>query len=128
MSHMEIRSCQLLTYDKDLMIQAINLLQQKLGGPGLLNKEAVKGYGKRKEKAELVFHFPGMAYDMGIRISDSGVEFVGDPYRSRNWNQIQEELIHFYKVCGVQYAYQKRRFAQRVTSDTERGTTLEGFR
>ena len=102
MSHMEICRCTLKGYDRNLMIQAINLVKEKLGGNGLLKVSKVRGYGHRKVPADLIFRFKGMNFPMGIRINDDHVEFVGDAWKSENWEiTCQSASIPIERTCGM---------------------------
>lgn len=127
MSHMEIRSCSLTGYNRDLMISAISTLKQQLGGDGLLEAKKVRGYGMTTETVDLSFKFQGMYYPMGIRIRNGQVEFIGDPWQSSNWTSVQKKLVEEYKALAIQAALKKQGFRTRVTADNVRGILLEGY-
>lgn len=128
MSHMEICTCTLKQYNREKMLQAIELARRQLGGQGLLNVHEVRGYGHQKVPADLVFRFQGMNYPMGIRMRDGQVEFVGDRWGSQNWEQVKREIVAAYKQICVAIYFQQNSLSTQETRNDEQGILMEGYR
>ena len=113
----------------DVMKEVIKATQKQLGGEGLLNTKTVSGFDT-KGKADLVFQFEGMRYPMGIRQTKKGVEFVGDPWRSKNWETVQNTIEKNYVLFTGAISMQILGFKvgnEQFLQDPD-GTAIEGVR
>lgn len=126
MSHMARYVTSLLTYDRNLMKEAIGHVHERRGGIGILeNVTTVEGYDTAA-KADLVFQFEGMKHPMGIRQTKEHVEFIGDPFGSSVWTEIRNEVLDTYGALNDAIVLSELGF-ETEAAVTEVGIVTRGF-
>ena len=113
----------------DIMKDVVKATQKQLGGEGLLDTKTVKGFSTT-DKADLVFQFEGMRYPMGIRETKKGVEFVGDSWGSKNWEEVKKAIEKNYILLTGAIAMQALGFkiGNEQALENPRGTAIQGVR
>jgi len=127
MSHIGTYKCSLLSFNTELMKEAIEMAKQELGGEGLLDRKTVRGYDQTR-KADLVFRFDGMRFSMGLKQNQEGVTFVGDAWGSEKWHTVQDIIVRDYKAVCAAVALQKLGYSNIESQhhNDPRGIIMEG--